>query len=827
MSREWLDDIDALRARLVEVIDSTGQGDPGREVALDTVEELGAIVAELHAQNEEIAAGRSSIESERARYRSLFDAVPDGYVVTDATGVISEANRTACQLLGHSYERLVGKPLAVYVADDGKRAFYHHLRRLQRTGPGSHLSVNLLIHDHEIIPANLRAVFGDDQPADDTEIRWLIHDRRDELATEELRHSEERLRALFETTRVGIVMCDADGLVVFSNAAADRLLDRPRRNVDLLEWMESVHPDDVAGLRAMVDRARQEGEPGMVRHRLLNGEDHRWVEHDVAPIVGSDETVEGFVIALTDVSAEHQAMEHLQESRDFTAAIVDTVGASIVALDTDWTIQMLNRAGEALTGYDAEEIIGRDVVDVFVSTAHQAIARESLQALSTREANTLEVDWTTKSGRTRRVSWTNTTLRNPDGSLRLIVGSGIDVTDQRDLQERLARSARLDSLGRFAAGIAHDFNNTLSTVQLRADRLGGRHDDASTRSDLEAIQRTIDHTKKLTSDLLAFSRGSREPAQLLDVSAVCNEMSALLGDLVGPDIDLVLELTDQPTSAAIDRGRLEQIITNLAINARDAMPDGGRLTVVTAVDVMPAGSHLAVRSDDDTRAVRVSVADEGVGIEPTDLPHVFDPYFTTKESGTGLGLSSSYGAVTRAGGWITVDSSLGDGTTFTFWLPTGSTPGDDAADDGPTDDGPTEGGPTDDRPPGRTEHRRRPRILAVDDDTELRSVLVDELERHGFDVVGAEDADDALSAMDERIDLLLTDVDLPGLDGIRLAEEIRRRLPGLPVILISGAPLDRDGSGPDTRGLELIRKPFALAELAHSIWARLEPMATS
>jgi CheY-like chemotaxis protein len=188
--------------------------------------------------------------------------------------------------------------------------------------------------------------------------------------------------------------------------------------------------------------------------------------------------------------------------------------------------------------------------------------------------------------------------------------------------------------------------------------------------------------------------------------------------------------------------------------------------------------------------------------------------------------------VTRAGGSIIVDSTLGDGTTFTFWLPTVSTPVDDAADDGPTeggpiDDRPTDDGPTDDRPPGRTERRRRPRILAVDDDTELRSVLVDELARHGFVVVGAEDADDALSARDERIDLLVTDVDLPGLDGIRHAEEIPRRLPGHPVILISGAPLDRDGSRPDTRGLELIRKPFALAELAHSIWARLEPMATS
>ena len=257
--------------------------------------------------------------------------------------------------------------------------------------------------------------------------------------------------------------------------------------------------------------------------------------------------------------------------------------------------------------------------------------------------------------------------------------TGADVTEQREFEAQLAQADRLSSIGRMAAGLAHDVNNTLTVLGLRMERLRNRHEtNAASVGDLDAVQRSLDHTQALIGDLLAFGgRHELKPAAV-EINTATRHMVALLEDLLGSNINIAFELADHDTTTLIDPVRFDQAITNLAINARDAMPNGGTLTIATSVvEVTAAARPPRMPAQLNAgRYVRMTVADTGAGMPANVLSHVFDPYFTTKPStkGTGLGLAVTYGTITQAAGAISVESTVGVGTTFTIWLPNTPSP---------------------------------------------------------------------------------------------------------------------------------------------------------
>ncbi len=827
MTERFADELEALRNRLGELIERSDFGDPSRTVASEALEELSVAIEEFQSQNSELIEGQADLDRERRRYRDLFEEVPDAYLVTNAEGIIVEANTTAFQLFGRGRSSLLGRPLARHIVSGDQRAFYTLLGRLGRMAEGGTTSIDLLVQDHRVVPANLRATTGSG-PDNQHTIRWLVHDRGRELASDDLRVSENRLRALFDTADVGIVLCDTDRNIVFINPCAVDLLGFDADATVPVDWLRHVPSDERELIDASITRAIDGVGETSRRHRIEIDTQKgagaaevappavRWIEHGIIPFQSDDEQRRGFLSTLTDVTAEHEAMSDLARSRDFIAAILDTAGAIIVVVDIDGRIQLFNGTAERVSGWTAEEAIGQSVFELLLAPEDRGAAAQVISDTANGALTNWENDWLTKNGRRRQISWTNTAMTSPDGIVDAIVGTGIDVTEQRQLERQVAQTERLHSIGRLAAGVAHDFNNTLAVLLARVDRIDRRSNDPAMATDIDGLRRTIEHSKSMISDLLTFS-GRQPPATVsIKVDEELERIVEMLADLLGPDITIDLHLGVGEAMALIDPGRFDQVITNLAINARDAMPDGGTITLSTEPETIaddngmttPAKAVLAPGN-----YIRVTMTDSGAGIAPAILDRIFEPYFTTKErgKGTGIGLAMLYGIVKQAGGEVVVESEAGQWTRFTLWIRRAARQSLPAAHDAKShrpqspDAAPIESQrgttdqPTTTAP--RAAHSTEPRatadqtdagngqsvtVLIVEDDHEIRQLLIDELTDAGYRILETDRGTMAITMVDEPIDLLISDVDLPGVDGITVANRFLDRSPNMPVLLISG-----------------------------------------
>jgi two-component system, cell cycle sensor histidine kinase and response regulator CckA len=377
----------------------------------------------------------------------------------------------------------------------------------------------------------------------------------------------------------------------------------------------------------------------------------------------------------------------------------------------------------------------------------------------------------------------------------------------REREVQLQRMQKMDAVGRLAGGVSHDFNNLLSIIILSA-RLAGRHahDPRKLAGEIDTILATARRGSALTRRLLAFSAPKRVNPEVVDINAIIADVSKMLRLVIGEDLQFVTTLSEAPCHVVVDPGQVEQVLLNLVLNARDAMPRGGRLELCTEV-VAPGPEMAAVSGPSGT--VRVEVTDTGCGMNPETAARVFEPFFTTKPHGTGLGLATVHGIVTQSGGEITVSSREGAGTTFTILLPRQvATPATDAD---VVASAPAVGATT---------------ILLVEDEPRLRRVTRQLLEEEGHTVIEAENGVTALArcrALSRPVDLLLTDVVMPEMGGPRLAQELLKRYPHLPVLYMSGY----HGASLASEELELatspiLAKPFAPEDLIRKVNEILE-----
>ena len=501
-------------------------------------------------------------------------------------------------------------------------------------------------------------------------------------------------------------------------------------------------------------------------------------------------------------------MDPTHENCPLTDALMNTVDALVVVADPAGRILQFNRACESVSGYSADDVVGRSLVEVLVPLEQRSEVASVLDQLLAPSTNRFENDWVTADGARRRITWSNATMTDPSGRVIAILGTGIDVTDQRRLESRLAQADRLDAIGRLASNIAHDFNNTLTSLCLRVERLAARDLDSDSEADIDAITNMIGRTQDLITELLSFSSPHRPAAARVDVNAEVRRVRAALEGLLGPDVEVDLDLTAEPAEVLIDRIGFEQAVTNLIINARDAMPAGGRLAIATVNQTVEPATVASVRVPGRLAPgdhVRLSVADTGTGIDPDDLARVFDPYFTTKPAGrgTGLGLATTYATMNQSGGTITVDSELGRGATFDIWLPlaeqeSADVPARERSAEVRTDSEPC-------------------LALVVDDDIDLQHALVDELGRLGCEnTITASSGEQALQHLDEPVELLVTDVQLPDIGGHELAARFRRQHPEVPIIFVSGgraAQLSRALPHDAT----VLHKPFTTIDLIEAV----------
>jgi PAS domain S-box-containing protein len=508
-------------------------------------------------------------------------------------------------------------------------------------------------------------------------------------------------------------------------------------------------------------------------------------------------------------------------------ALVDAAPDALIVVDATGAIRIANRQAENLFGYSLNELIGRSV-DMLVPDAVRGIHprhREGYVAHpQTRPMGAqLKLSARRKDGSTFPVDISLSSIATDEG---LLVSAAVrDITERIEAererqiiteelhQARLRQAQRLESVGQLAGGIAHDFNNLLAVILNYADFLGEQLPPGEMHDDVEQIQRAASRAADLTRQLLIFARREVVKPELLDLNAVVTGVEKLLRRTIGENVEFVTALAPGLPSVLADPGQLEQVFLNLAVNARDAMPGGGRLVVETAdvtLDDVYADAHPGVTPG---RYVRLSVSDTGVGMSRETAARAFEPFFTTKPAGqgTGLGLATVYGIVTQAGGNARIYSEPGRGTLVGIHLPAVDEPAVAAA---PRPDVPAavSGGET---------------ILIVEDEPAVLLAAIRILGENGYTVLAQSSPAEALELLgnrDKRVDLLLTDVVMPGLSGIELARRARDARPGLRVVYMSGYSheiISHQGAIPADSAL--VQKPFTRKELLRVLRETLAP----
>jgi two-component system cell cycle sensor histidine kinase/response regulator CckA len=527
------------------------------------------------------------------------------------------------------------------------------------------------------------------------------------------------------------------------------------------------------------------------------------------------------ILAVTGVSViaarRRQRLEWLAQQGGanlrLLSAIVESSDDAIIGKTLDGTITSWNGGAERMYGYTAAEAIGRNIA-IIACPAEVAELSGILARLAGGErVEHYETQRIRKDGSVVDVSVTISPIRDDSG--RVVAASAVahDITArklaearERAMQERSNQAQRLQSLGQLAGGIAHDFNNLLAVISNYATFAAEETTDhPGVQADLARIRTAAERAGRLTRQLLVFARGEPQQAEVFDLNGAIADARSLLARTIGEHIELITVPSPEPLMISADRGQVQQILLNLALNARDAMPEGGTL-VIEAAPVIFDDQQIDVQPKPRPgRYARLLVSDTGVGMSPEVAARIFEPFYTTKPKGqgTGLGLATVYGVVTQAGGSIKVYSEPSLGTTIRVYLPTAEQP----AVPGPV--------PTEEEPPeGHGE-----RILLVEDEDEVRRLVVRILERHGYQVLTARTGPEALKlAGDDGCDMLLTDVVMPEMSGPHLAGLMRRDRPDLPVLYMSGYS---DGQLTAQRivdeAVELIQKPFTPRELLHRV----------
>ncbi len=574
-------------------------------------------------------------------------------------------------------------------------------------------------------------------------------------------------------------------------------------------FFRQIHQDDRAAFRASQAHANRTLATWNHEFRIHTaGGEVRWLRGSAS----ATEQVDGSVLwngVLLDITERVQAVHALEHERQFLTAVLDTVAALVLVLDTEGRIVGFNRACERLTGWSADEVRGKLAWNALVNVeAREQAAASFLENLQQPgPAEDYESPLLTRGGQLRTVLWQSTHLRRDDGSVEFVIGTGTDVTETRRLEQAATRVDRLESLGVLAGGIAHDFNNLLMGVSGHLS-LARRHAPASPRLHhaLREARSACRQATELASQLLTFATGGEPVKRTLDLASLVKEAVAF--SLRGTAVRPVFDLPRGALWAQVDRGQLTQVLHNLALNAKQAMPQGGTVEVEGAVVRIGAAWSEGGFALDPGPYVRIALSDSGGGIDSEHLERLFDPWFTTKEEGTGLGLAIAHSVVVRHGGAITVDSVPGGGATFRIYLPAAeAAEATEVADSGRNPIVPVA--------PGR-------RILVMDDELLVREVVGEMLTVLGHEVAYASDGAEAVREVEEArrfgrpFDAVIMDLTIPGgMGGREAMRQLRASQPDAVVIASSGYANDGLLANFQEEGFRaVLPKPYQVRDLA-------------
>ncbi len=508
----------------------------------------------------------------------------------------------------------------------------------------------------------------------------------------------------------------------------------------------------------------------------------------------------------TNAELERRKARELRDSQNRMALIVDSSQDAIIGKNLDGIITHWNKGAEQMYGYSGPEMIGRSIAVLCPKDRPDEIPGILAKIQRGEIVEYFESVRVTKDGRRLDVSISVSPIRDTDG--RIVGASAIarNITAQKKVEEQLRQSAKMEAVGRLAGGVAHDFNNLLGIVTACSELLRGGVNQEGLEY-LDNIREAAKRGASLTRQLLAFSRRQPMQVQVLDWNERLKDVSKLLRPLMGDDVQIMLQAKSGQAIVEADAGQLDQIVMNLAVNARDAMPHGGKLIIETAVvefDSSFASEHPGMNAG---RYVMLAISDTGVGMDETTRSRIFEPFFTTKDvgKGTGLGLATVYGIVKQMGGQIWVYSELDRGTTFKIYLPSA------AHKMGSSEALDSEALP---------KRREGTTVLVAEDDVVMRKLTKKMLEEHGYTVLEAQDGQAALEIMGKNhanIDLLLTDVVMKEMSGPELVLKVIDTHPEMKIVYMSGYTGELVANQGADATIQLLEKPFTRSSLLKMI----------
>ncbi len=731
------------------------------------------------------------------RFRELFENMRSGATVVRAVAggedfVVTGFNRGAERIEGLSRQEILGRSLSEVFPSVRQSRLFDVLRRVWRTGQPEHVPAS---HYRDERISGWREGYVYKLPSG--EIVSLFEDVSDRKQSDEaLKESEARWRSIIEAHAQAIVIVDQKHEIRFVNKAAEALFGHTGQELIGAPFGFPLVQGDIAEIEII--------RPGRgLAYGEMRAIPMRWSGQD------------NFLLFIQDVSAHKRAEGDLRKL--FQA--IEQSPASVMITDVEGRIEYVNPKFSETTGYTYPEVVGKR--PGFLQSGHTTTReyQDLWKTISAGEVWRGEFNNRRKNGELFWELASIAPVRDGRGKVTHYVAVKEDISERKATEERLRHSQRMETIGQLTGGIAHDFNNLLAIIlgnlQLLEERRG--HDRESHDLITDAIW-SAERGAQLTHRLLAFARRQRLNPKMIDTNSIVEEMAGLLRRTLGERIEIREDLAPGVWQTMIDRGQLESALLNLVVNARDAMPNGGVLTIATNTAVLPRDLQTKGEEVPPGDFVVLTVGDTGVGMPPEVLERIFEPFFTTKKfgEGSGLGLSMVYGFVRQSGGTITVESTIGSGTVVRLYLPR-AVAAADAEDQ-------------------RIKHNREKRssgsevILVVEDDQRVRKTATNILRKHGYEVVEASDAGEALEVVDRlpRLDLLFTDVVLAnGINGSELAHQVLCRRPETRILLTSGyveqTPVV-DGMLAD--GIDLLPKPYRRNELTNRVRELLDRPAT-
>ena len=762
-------------------------------------------------------AGTALPESER-RFRDLVELLPQPIFEADETGKLTLTNVKGFETFGYTREDFdEGISIFELVTPKDQTKARENYRRIMQ---GEKLKENEYVmqkKDGSTFPVMVysRPIIRQDKIVG---VGIAVDMTERKQAEEALRRSEERYRNILESIQDEYFENDLAGNFTFVNDVIGKHLGYTKEELTGMSYRQYTDEETRRKLYQHYNELYRTGgpiKPFEVEYIRKDGT-KVFVEISVSLIKDAEGKPIGFRGISRDITERKAAEEAFKRSEHRYRILVESSTDAILMLDLERNISAFNQAFLDMFGYEKSEVEGRSIRIIHLSDeSFRSFGDEVYPVVRKSGFFRDEREMKHKNGAILPVETVTSAVKTPDGLILGYIAIMRDITERKrseeertTLQEQLRQFQKMEAIGQLAGGIAHDFNNLLTVMKGYTQlSLNEMKESDSLRGNIEEIKKASDRAADLTRQLLAFNRRQIMEVKVLDLNTLSQDLDKMLRRIIGEDIVLAILLGEDLGRVKADPGQIEQVVINLAVNAKDAMSKGGKLIIETAnmeLDEAYANAHVAVTPG---RYVMIAVSDTGAGMPPEVRDRVFEPFFTTKGKGkgTGLGLSTVYGIVKQSGGNIWVYSEPGKGTTLKIYLPRVDEPAEKLKA----------------QVVGEEFPRGSETILIVEDDKEVRKLAVRILTRQGYSVLDGSYGDEAFDVCRQHkgpIHLLLTDVVMPGLDGRALSEGLSKLHPEMKVLYMSGYTEDTViHRGVMEKGMNYIQKPFTVSGLINKV----------